>query len=65
MKRKLVSLYDPIHQGELADRCMVNISLICQAVQEFGPKKATEDAVCRRALELRDEYAKRAKKRWR
>jgi hypothetical protein len=64
MKRKLVSLTDPIHQGELADRCMVNISLICQAVQELG-KKATEDAVCRRALELLDENAKKARKRWR
>ena len=50
--------------NELADQCMVNRDCVVQAARELG-KQATRAAVCRRALELRGEAAKRPGKRWR
>jgi hypothetical protein len=58
-KRGMVDPRDIYLTGALADKCGVNIAVVCQAATELGPEKATEEAVCRRALELRD------KKRWR
>jgi hypothetical protein len=45
--------------NELAARCMVNSLCITQAAEQLGPKKATRQAVCELALELRDQAAAR------
>lgn len=49
--------------NELADRCHVNANVVIRAAEEMG-KKATVDAVCRRALELRDAAAAKGSRRW-